>query len=354
MLMVTGGAGFIGSNFIRDWLAASDEPIINVDMLTYAGNLQNLSQALQNPRHHFVRADIGDANVIADVLTKYAPRAVVNLAAESHVDRSIHDPDSFVRTNVLGTSRLLKACCAYWRSLPSEQQSRFRFLHVSTDEVYGSLEATDSPFVETAPYAPNSPYAASKASSDHMVCSFHHTYGLPTVTANCSNNYGPCQFPEKLIPLTIHNALSGQAIPIYGDGRNIRDWLYVSDHCAAIRLLLDNGRLGQRYNIGASNERTNIDLVELICQMLDEERPRGGARRYKELVAFVKDRPAHDRRYAIDATKARTELGWAPEVRFLDGLRKTVRWYLDNQEWVKNITSGNYHDWVTFQYRQPA
>jgi len=354
MLMVTGGAGFIGSNFIREWLAASNEPVVNVDKLTYAGNLQNLAQALQNPRHLFVKADIGDARIIAELLAKYEPRAVINLAAESHVDRSIQDPDSFIQTNVVGTLRLLKACCAYWSNLPSEQQSRFRFLHVSTDEVYGSLAASAPPCSETAPYAPNSPYAASKASADHLVRSFHNTYGLPTMTTNCSNNYGPYQFPEKLIPLSIHNALTNQEIPIYGDGRNIRDWLHVSDHCSAIRSVLAHGRPGESYNVGAANEQANIDIVRLVCRLLDEERPRPDGRSYETQISFVKDRPGHDRRYAMDAAKARLALGWAPKEAFLNGLQKTVRWYLDNQEWVKNVTSGAYRDWVAIQYRQPA
>lgn len=354
MLLVTGGAGFIGSNFIQNWMRSSDEPVVNVDKLTYAGNLQNLATVLPNPRHIFVRADIGDMQMIQELLSKYAPRAVINLAAESHVDRSIQDPDSFIETNVTGTLRLLRACCAYWKNLPQEQQSQFRFLHVSTDEVYGSLEATDSPFVETTSYAPNSPYAASKASSDHLVRSFHHTYGLPTVTTNCSNNYGPYQFPEKLIPLVIHNALANESIPIYGDGRNIRDWLYVIDHCLAIQAALAYGRPGHSYNVGASNERTNTDVVQLLCQVLDEERRRPDGRSYKEQITFIRDRPGHDRRYAIDATKARVELGWAPRETFPNGLRNTVRWYLDNREWVNNVTSGAYRDWVALQYRQPA
>jgi dTDP-glucose 4,6-dehydratase len=354
MLLVTGGAGFIGSNFIRNWLQVTTEPVINVDKLTYAGSLQNLAYALQNPQHFFVRADICDVHVISELLAKNVPRAVINLAAETHVDRSINDPDQFVRTNVLGTLQLLKASCAYWSTLPPEQRNPFRFLHISTDEVYGSLAVGAPPFSETAPYAPNSPYAASKASSDHLVRAFHSTHGLPTLTINCSNNYGPYQFPEKLIPLAIHNALTDQEIPIYGDGQNIRDWLHVSDHCAAIQSVLTYGRPGETYNIGAANERANVEVVQLICNFLDEERPRPDSRSYKRQIRFVKDRPGHDRRYAIDGSKARKELRWAPKKAFLGGLRRTVCWYLDNQEWVKNVTNAAYRDWVPIQHRQPA
>ena len=354
MLMVTGGAGFIGSNFVRGRLETSDEGVINVDKLTYAGNLQNLAQALHNPRHVFIKADIADANIISDVIAKYSPRAVINLAAESHVDRSIREPDSFVQTNVVGTLCLLKACCEYWKRLPSERKDRFRFLHVSTDEVYGSLEETATPCSEAAAYAPSSPYAASKASSDHLVSAFHKTYGLPTLIANSSNNYGPYQFPEKLIPLAVHCALTDQEIPVYGDGGNVRDWLYVSDHCAAIEAVLAHGRPGERYNISAANERTNIEVIRLVCRLLEEERPRSDGKLYEGQVRFVSDRPGHDRRYAVDAKKARIELNWAPAETLLNGLRKTVRWYLANREWVKNVTSGAYRDWVAFQYRRPA
>ncbi len=350
MLLVTGGAGFIGANFVHDWLAVGDEPIVNLDKLTYAGNLQSLAEPLKNPRHHFVRADIGDGPAVSQVLAKYRPRAVINFAAESHVDRSIHDPDVFVQTNVLGTLRLLKTCLAYWSGLPQAERSRFRFVQVSTDEVYGSLGAGDAPFGERHPYRPNSPYAASKAAADHLVRSFHETYGLPIVTTNCSNNYGPYQFPEKLIPLAIHNALSGQPIPIYGDGQQIRDWLFVSDHCAALRSCLEQGRPGETYNIGATSERTNLTVVTLVCDILDGMRPRAGGASYRQQITFVKDRPGHDRRYAIDPTKIGTELGWSPQETFESGLRRTVRWYLDHQDWVSNVTTGAYRDWIALHY----
>ena len=350
MLLVTGGAGFIGSNFVHDWLRATPEPIVNLDKLTYAGNLHNIAEPLKNPRHHFVRADIGDSQAVSQVLAKYRPRAVINFAAESHVDRSIHDPDSFMQTNVLGTLRLLKCVLGYWSELPAQEKSEFRFLQVSTDEVYGSLQAGDPAFCETHPYQPNSPYAASKAAADHLARSFHQTYGLPLITTNCSNNYGPYQFPEKLIPLAIHNALADKKIPIYGDGQNVRDWFYVADHCAAVRLCLAHGRVAETYNIGAASERTNLAVVTLVCAILDEERPRRGGAPYKELITFVKDRPGHDRRYAINADKIRNELGWVPKETFETGLRQTVRWYLAHQEWVSNVSSGAHRDWIALHY----
>jgi len=348
MILVTGGAGFIGSNLVA-YLVESGETVLNLDKLTYAGNLHNLS-SIDSGRHVFVEGDIGNQELVFQLLAQYKPRAVINLAAESHVDRSIHDPESFIQTNIVGTFRLLSASQAYWADLPSEQKSEFRFLHVSTDEVYGSLTAEDAPFSESTPYAPNSPYAASKAASDHLVRSYFQTYGLPVVTTNCSNNYGPYQFPEKLIPLVIHNALADKTIPVYGDGQNIRDWLYVSDHCAAIKRVLSGGRLGETYNIGGASEKANIEIVELICAILDEERARRDGKSYKEQIAFVKDRPGHDRRYAIDARKIRDELGWEPKESFATGLRKTVNWYLKNQDWVRNVTTGAYRDWIDVQY----
>ena len=350
MILVTGGAGFIGSNLVRYLLGAVGEPVVNVDKLTYAGNLQNLSSVWDEKRHVFVRGDIADRDLIGRLLVQYQPRAVVNLAAESHVDRSIHDPDSFMQTNVVGTFRLLEAARAYWAGLGGEAQGGFRFLQVSTDEVYGSLDGAAPPAGEDAAYAPNSPYAASKAAADHLVRSFHRTYGLPVLTTNCSNNFGPYQFPEKLIPLAIHHALEDRKIPVYGDGGNIRDWLYVEDHCAAIARVLADGRAGETYNIGATNEVANIALVQQICGVLDEERPRRDGASYARQIAFVTDRPGHDRRYAIDAGKIRRELGWAPRESFATGLRKTVRWYLDDQDWVKNVTTGAYRDWIARQY----
>jgi dTDP-glucose 4,6-dehydratase len=352
MLLVTGGAGFIGSNFILDWMRRCDEPVVNLDKLTYAGNLQNLAEVIGHPSHVFVRADIGDTEAVARALDAHAPRAVLNFAAESHVDRSIHDADDFIQTNVVGTLRLLQAVCAYWSRLPADRQRAFRFLHVSTDEVYGSLGASDPAFRETTPYAPNSPYAASKAASDHLVRSFHRTHGLPTLTTNCSNNYGPRQFPEKLIPLVIHNALSGEPIPVYGDGGNIRDWLYVSDHCAAICAVLQEGRVGETYNIGGDSELRNIDVVRMICAVLDRARPRSDGRSYGEQIVFVTDRPGHDRRYAVDATRIHEEIGWRPRESFETGIGKTIRWYLDNEEWIRNVTSGAYRDWVAIQYSE--
>jgi dTDP-glucose 4,6-dehydratase len=350
MILITGGAGFIGSNLVHYLLAEGAQPIVNLDNLTYAGNLQNLSSVSADERHVFVRGDIADRELISQLLAQYRPRAIVNLAAESHVDRSIHDPESFIRTNVVGTFRLLDAAHAYWAGLPRDEQARFRFLHVSTDEVYGSLGGEALPAAEGAPYAPNSPYAASKAASDHLVRSFRSTYGLPVLTTNCSNNYGPYQFPEKLIPLAIHHALEDKKIPVYGDGRNIRDWLHVEDHCVAIARVLADGRPGETYNVGASNEMPNIAVVKLICGALDEERPRRDGASYAAQIAFVTDRPGHDRRYAIDAGKIRRELGWVPRESFEAGLRKTVRWYLDNQDWVRNVTTGAYRDWIARHY----
>ncbi len=348
MILVTGGAGFIGSNFVLEWLAETGEPVVNLDALTYAGNLGNLTTLVQDGRHHFVQGDIGDTVRVSELLQRHRPRAIVHFAAESHVDRSILGPEAFIQTNVVGTFRLLEAVLAYWRELPVAEQRTFRFLHVSTDEVYGSLGPTDPPFAETTPYAPNSPYSASKAASDHLVRAYHHTYGLPTLTTNCSNNYGPFQFPEKLIPLMILNALEGKPLPVYGDGKNVRDWLHVSDHCSAIRAVLAKGRPGEVYNIGGNSERTNLEVVETICTVLDELRPRASPRR--ELVTFVTDRPGHDRRYAIDARKIGAELGWAPRETFEAGVRKTVAWYLDHPDWVESVRSGHYRDWVAANY----
>jgi dTDP-glucose 4,6-dehydratase len=332
MLLITGGAGFIGSNLVHYWIGATADTVINVDKLTYAGNLQNLAEVISNPRHIFLRTDIGDTRAISQVLTTYRPKAIINLAAESHVDRSIHEPDTFIQTNVVGTLRLLKAAFSFWSTLPESEKAQFRFLHVSTDEVYGSLEPDAHPFRETTAYAPNSPYAASKAASDHLVRSCHHTYGLPVITTNCSNNYGPYQFPEKLIPLVIHRALAGEPLPIYGDGQNVRDWLHVADHCAAIRCVLERGQPGEVYNIGSSNEKTNLEVLHRLCDLLDEGKPRRDGKSYREQITFVKDRPGHDRRYAIDASKIERELGWKPTETFESGLRKTIRWYLENQE----------------------
>ena len=349
MILVTGGAGFIGANFVLDWLAQSDEPVLNVDKLTYAGNLETLKSLDGDARHVFVQADICDRATIDALLARHRPRAVVHFAAESHVDRSIHGPGEFVRTNVEGTFTLLEAARGYWSQLDGEARAGFRFLHVSTDEVYGSL-APDAPaFTETHPYEPNSPYSASKAASDHLVRAWHHTYGLPVVTTNCSNNYGPYQFPEKLIPLMIVNALAGKALPIYGDGMNVRDWLYVKDHCSAIRAALTQGRLGETYNVGGWNEMPNLDIVHTICAILDELRPRAEGS-YTAQITYVKDRPGHDRRYAIDARKIERELGWRPAETFETGIRKTVQWYLDHAEWVGNVQSGAYREWVSRNY----
>ncbi len=349
-ILVTGGAGFIGSNFVIDWLANHDEPVVNLDKLTYAGNLQNLVSLEDDARHHFVRGDIGDATLVARLLAEHKVRAVLNFAAESHVDRSIEGPGAFIQTNIVGTFNLLEAVRAYWNGLDAADKVAFRFLHVSTDEVYGSL-ASDAPaFNEQNRYEPNSPYSASKAASDHLVRAYHHTYGLPVLTTNCSNNYGPYHFPEKLIPLVIHNALAGKPLPIYGDGQQIRDWLYVTDHCSAIRRVLADGQLGETYNVGGCNEKANIDVVGTLCAILDELRPRTDGQPYSAQMTFVKDRPGHDRRYAIDAGKLERELGWRPAETFETGIRKTVEWYLANQEWVHNVTSGAYREWVERQY----
>jgi dTDP-glucose 4,6-dehydratase len=350
MILVTGGAGFIGANFVLDWLADGGEPVVNLDALTYAGNLQNLESAAGDGRHRFVHGDIRDRDLVERLLAEHGVRAIVHFAAESHVDRSIHGPEDFVSTNVVGTFRLLEAARAHWASLPAGDRDAFRFVHVSTDEVYGSLGPDDPAFSETHRYQPNSPYSATKAASDHLVRGYHHTYGLPVVTTNCSNNYGPFQFPEKLIPLVIHNALAGKPLPIYGDGRQVRDWLYVGDHCAAIRRVLEAGRPGEVYNIGGASEMANIDVVHVLCGILDELRPRSDGRSYREQIAFVKDRPGHDRRYAIDARKITGELGWRPAETFASGMRRTVEWYLDHQDWVANVTSGSYRDWVAKHY----
>lgn len=349
-IMVTGGAGFIGSNFVLDWLGQSDEPVINIDVLTYAGNLENLASLVKDTRHIFVRGDIGNSDLVAELLAEHQPRAIINFAAESHVDRSIHGPEDFIQTNIVGTFRLLEAVRAYWSALDGDAKARFRFLHVSTDEVYGSLEKSDPAFSETNRYEPNSPYSASKAASDHLVRAYHHTYGLPVLTTNCSNNYGPYHFPEKLIPLIIHNALAGKALPIYGDGQQIRDWLYVKDHCCAIRHVLDAGKVGETYNIGGWNEKANIDVVNALCSILDDLNPRMDKQSYKTQITYVTDRPGHDRRYAIDASKIEHELGWKPVETFDSGIRKTVEWYLDNQTWVSNVTSGSYRNWVAQNY----
>ncbi|MDI6748804.1 MAG: dTDP-glucose 4,6-dehydratase [Rhodocyclaceae bacterium] len=349
-ILVTGGAGFIGSNFVLDWLAQSDEPVINLDRLTYAGNLENLRSLEGDPRHIFVRGDIGDFDLVATLLAEHRPRAIINFAAESHVDRSIHGPEDFIQTNIVGTYRLLEAARGYWNALPEADKAAFRFLHVSTDEVYGSLGPDDPPFSENNRYEPNSPYSASKAASDHLVRAWHHTYGLPVLTTNCSNNYGPYQFPEKLIPLMIVNALAGKPLPVYGDGLNVRDWLYVKDHCAAIRAVLARGRVGETYNIGGWNEKTNLEIVRIVCRLLDERRPRPDGASHASLITFVKDRPGHDRRYAIDATKIARELGWRPAETFETGIEKTVAWYLDHPDWVAHVQSGAYREWIGRQY----
>ena len=351
MILVTGAAGFIGSNFVLDWLAQSDEPVINLDALTYAGNLENLASLSNDPRHIFVQGSIGDFDLVAKLLAEHQPRAIINFAAESHVDRSIHGPEDFIQTNIVGTFHLLEAVRAYWSKLEDEAKTAFRFLHVSTDEVYGSLAKDDPAFTETHRYEPNSPYSASKAASDHLVRAYHHTYGLPVLTTNCSNNYGPYHFPEKLIPLVIHNALAGKPLPIYGDGQQIRDWLYVKDHCSAIRRVLEAGTLGEVYNVGGWNEKPNLDVVHTLCTILDDLSPRPDGKAYKEQITYVTDRPGHDRRYAIDASKLERELGWRPAETFETGIRKTVQWYLDNQAWVKNVTSGAYQNWVGKQYK---
>ena len=349
-ILVTGGAGFIGSNFIQDWFAAGDEPVVNLDKLTYAGNPQNLTNLPKGAAHTFVHGDIADRELVAELLRNHAIRAVVNFAAESHVDRSIHGPEDFIQTNIVGTFRLLECVRAYWGALEPAAKSAFRFLHVSTDEVYGSLSPSDPPFSETNRYEPNSPYSASKAASDHLVRAYHHTYGLPVLTTNCSNNYGPYHFPEKLIPLCIHNALAGKPLPIYGDGQQVRDWLYVRDHTSAIRRVLQAGRVGEVYNVGGWNEMANLDVVKTLCAVLDKESPRKDGQSYATQITFVKDRPGHDRRYAIDARKLERELGWKPAETFESGIRKTVRWYLDHADWVKQVTSGEYRKWVATQY----
>ena len=350
-ILVTGGAGFIGSNFVLDWIASETASVVNLDKLTYAGNLQNLELLTGNQRHIFVRGDIGDADLVAKLLAEYQPRAIVNFAAESHVDRSIHGPGEFIQTNIVGTFHLLEATRAYWGTLNEEDKKAFRFLHVSTDEVYGSLKPEDPAFKETNTYEPNSPYSASKAASDHLVRAYHHTYGLPVLTTNCSNNYGPYHFPEKLIPLIIHNALAGKALPIYGDGQQVRDWLYVRDHCSAIRRVLEAGRVGETYNVGGWNEKPNLDVVHTLCAILDELSPRPDGKPYAEQITYVTDRLGHDRRYAIDATKIHRELGWRPVETFETGIRKTVQWYLANQAWVKNVTSGDYKNWIQKNYK---
>ncbi len=350
MILVTGGAGFIGGNFVLDWLARHDEGLINVDKLTYAGNLQTLESVADDPRHLFIKGDIVDRRLLADLLAEYRPRAVLNFAAESHVDRSIDSPEEFIQTNIVGTFRLLEAVRAYWASLEGQEKADFRLLHVSTDEVYGALDKTAPAFRETNRYEPNSPYSASKAASDHLVRAYHHTYGLPVLTTNCSNNYGPYHFPEKLIPLVIHNALAGKPLPIYGDGQQIRDWLYVKDHCSAIERVLEAGTPGETYNVGGWNEKSNLEVVHTLCAILDELQPRTDDLSYAAQITFVKDRPGHDRRYAIDASKLAQELNWKPAETFETGIRKTVQWYLGNPDWVENVTSGAYQHWVGKQY----
>ena len=349
-ILVTGGAGFIGSNFVLEWLAGCDETLVNLDKLTYAGNLQNLASLGGNPSHVFVQGDIADTTLVVGLLAQYQPRAVLNFAAESHVDRSIHGPGQFIQTNILGTFQLLESLRAYWGGLGDAAKAAFRLLHVSTDEVYGSLGKTAPAFTESHRYEPNSPYSASKAASDHLVRAYHHTYGLPVLTTNCSNNYGPFHFPEKLIPLMIVNALAGKPLPVYGDGQQIRDWLYVADHCSAIRCVMQAGRVGEVYNVGGWNEKPNLEIVHSVCALLDELRPRADGHSYRKQISFVKDRPGHDRRYAIDARKIEHELGWRPAETFDTGIRKTVQWYLEHPEWVANVQSGSYRDWVAKQY----
>ncbi len=349
-ILVTGGAGFIGANFVLDWLAAHDETVVNLDKLTYAGNLQTLASLQGDARHVFVQGDIGDAALVTRLLTEHQPRAVVNFAAESHVDRSIHGPGEFIETNIVGTFRLLESVRGYWSGLPEADKTAFRFLHVSTDEVYGSLSQSDPAFAETNRYEPNSPYSASKAASDHLVRAWHHTYDLPVLTTNCSNNYGPYHFPEKLIPLMIVNALAGKPLPVYGDGMQIRDWLYVKDHCSAIRRVLEAGRLGETYNVGGWNEKPNIEIVQTVCKLLDELRSKADGSSYASQITYVTDRPGHDRRYAIDARKLEAELGWKPAETFETGIRKTVEWYLANTDWVTQVQSGAYREWVSKNY----
>ena len=350
MIFVTGGAGFIGSNFVLDWLAQTDEPVLNLDKLTYAGNQENLASLDGDLRHVFVQGDIGDSALVGRLLSRHQPRAIVNFAAESHVDRSIHGPEAFIETNIMGTFRLLEAVRAYWGGLEGDAKNAFRFLHVSTDEVYGSLSKDDAAFSEGNRYEPNSPYSASKAASDHLVRAYHHTYGLPVLTTNCSNNYGPYHFPEKLIPLMIVNALAGKPLPVYGDGMQVRDWLYVKDHCSAICRVLAAGRVGEVYNVGGWNEMPNIDIVNALCALLDEMQPKDGGGSYRAQITYVADRPGHDRRYAIDASKIERELGWKPAETFEIGIRKTVQWYLANQAWVTRVQSGAYREWVQTNY----
>jgi dTDP-glucose 4,6-dehydratase len=353
-ILVTGGAGFIGSNFVLDWRAASDEPVVNLDKLSYAGNLENLASLQGDVHHLFVHGDIGDTELVSTLLREHSIRAVVNFAAESHVDRSIHGPQAFIDNNILGTFHLLETVKSYWQALDGSEKADFRFLHVSTDEVYGSLTKGSPAFTERNPFEPNSPYSASKAASDHLVRAWHHTYGLPVLTTNCSNNYGPYHFPEKLIPLMIVNALAGKPLPVYGDGQQIRDWLYVKDHCSAIRRVLEAGRVGETYNVGGWNEKANIDIVQTVCALLDELQPRTDGRAYAQQITYVTDRPGHDRRYAIDASKIERELGWKPAETFDTGIAKTVRWYLDNPQWVANVQSGSYRQWVSQQYGAQA
>lgn len=350
MILVTGGAGFIGGNFVLEWLSRNEETLVNLDKLTYAGNLDTLSALREDGRHIFVNGDIGDRNLTGIVLARHRPRAVINFAAESHVDRSISGPSEFIQTNIVGTFNLLEAVYEYWQRLDEKDRTAFRFLHVSTDEVYGSLRPGEPAFAETTPYRPNSPYSASKAASDHLVRAWHHTYGLPVLTTNCSNNYGPYHFPEKLIPLCIRNALAGAPLPLYGDGQQIRDWLYVKDHCSAIRRVLEDGGAGETYNIGGNSEKTNLEVVRTICMILDELQPRRDGRSYSEQIVFVRDRPGHDRRYAIDTAKIESELGWRPEETFDTGIRKTVSWYMENTKWIENVASGAYRDWMRMQY----
>jgi len=349
-ILITGGAGFIGGNFVLDWLAQSDEPVINLDKLTYAGNPETLASLQGDARHILVQGDIADSALVASLLAQHQPRAVLNFAAESHVDRSIHGPEDFIQTNIVGTFRLLESVRAYWAELPADAKAAFRFLHVSTDEVYGSLGQGAPAFTEEHRYEPNSPYSASKAASDHLVRSWHHTYGLPVLTTNCSNNYGPYHFPEKLIPLMIVNALAGKALPVYGDGMQVRDWLYVKDHCSAIREVLAHGRLGEVYNVGGWNEKPNIDIVNTVCSLLDEMRPKADGQSYSTQITYVKDRPGHDRRYAIDASKLQREFGWKPAETFETGIQKTIAWYLSNPDWVAHVQSGSYRQWVQTQY----
>ena len=353
-ILVTGGAGFIGSNFVLDWLAQSDETIVNIDKLTYAGNLENLASLKGDARHVFVHGDYGDTALMGQLLQQHEPRAVLNFAAESHVDRSIHGPEAFIQTNIVGTFNLLECVRAYFSGMKAETKTSFRFLHVSTDEVYGSLSKTDPAFSETNRYEPNSPYSASKAASDHLVRAYHHTYGLPVLTTNCSNNYGPYHFPEKLIPLMIVNAQAGKPLPVYGDGQQIRDWLYVKDHCSAIRRVLEAGKVGETYNVGGWNEKPNLEIVHTVCALLDELQPRPDGKPYKEQITYVTDRPGHDRRYAIDARKLEQELGWKPAETFDTGIRKTVQWYLDHADWVRNVMNGSYREWVHQQYGDTA